>query len=255
MTNQPSATESDPQLIAGAEEALAKLAREASDRSTRRAQPDFSAGPRVLDLASSTPSHPDDAAIRDDRPSLGRRAIRRFTRFLLAVATGVVATLAWQSYSETAQQILASKAPQLSLSALLGSNDSSPSAGRRQPGGEDAPGERPNRVSQTPPAAAAPTSVPSTPPELVEKLGNIGSDLASMREAVEQLKTTQEQMLSNIARLQTAQDELRRKISAPVPRTAAPVRRPAPLPTPPQDLSSGPLTAAPPSSRPAAAVR
>ena len=59
MTNQASRTESDPQLIAGAEEALAKLAREASDRRTRMAQPDFSAGPRVLDLASSTPFQPD----------------------------------------------------------------------------------------------------------------------------------------------------------------------------------------------------
>jgi hypothetical protein len=262
MTNQASRTESDPQLIAGAEEALAKLAREASDRSTRRAQPDFSAGPRVLDLASSTPSQPDDAAIRDDRPSLGRRAIGRFTRFLLAVATGVVATLAWQSYSETAQQILASKAPQLSLSALLGSSETPRSPGRvprsppgRQPAGEDAPGERATRVSQTAPADAAPTSVPSALPELVQKLGNIGSDLASMRETVEQLKATQDQMLSNIAKLQTAQDEFRRRISAPVPRPAAPVRRPAPLPIPPQDLSSSPMPSAPPSSRPAAAVR
>ena len=252
MTNQPSATESDPQLIAGAEEALAKLARDASDRRTFMAQPDFSAGSRVLDPATSTAFVPLSAAIRDDRPPFGRRAMRRFTRFLLAVATGVVATLAWQSYSETAQQILASKAPQLSLSALLGSNDLSPSPGRvrrsppaRQPAGEDAPGERATRVSQTAPADAAPTSVPSALPELVQKLGNIGSDLASMRETVEQLKATQDQMLSNIAKLQTAQDELRRKISAPVPRPAAPVRRPAPLPIAAPRPIIGPIAVGP----------
>ena len=68
MTNQPSATESDPQLIAGAEEALAKLARDASDRRSFVAQPDFSAGSRVLDPATSTAFVPLSAAIRNDRP-------------------------------------------------------------------------------------------------------------------------------------------------------------------------------------------
>jgi hypothetical protein len=263
MTNQPSRTESDPQLITGAEEALAKLARDASDRKTRTSQSDFSAGSRVLEPASSTPFRPLGAANSNDRPSFGRRALRRFTRFVLAVATGVVITLAWQSYSETAQQILASKAPQLSLSALLGSNNPSPgqelafkrrSAPARQAAGENAPGEQPTSVTLT--ADAAPTSVPPAPaPELVQKLDNIGGDLATVRETVERLKAAQEQMLSNIAKLQTAQDDLRRKISAPVPRATAPVRRPAQPPIPPQDLSSGPLPSAAPSSRPAGAVR
>jgi hypothetical protein len=263
MTNQPSRTESDPQLIAGAEEALAKLARDASDRRTRAAQPDFSAGSRVLDPAGSTAFRPLGATIRNDRPSFGRRAMRRFTRFVLAVATGVVVTLAWQSYGETVQQFIASKAPQLSLSALLGSNNPSRgqepafkrrSAPARQAAGANAPDEQPTSVTLT--ADAASPSVPPAPAsELVQKLDNIGGDLATVRETVERLTAAQEQMLSNIAKLQTAQDDLRRKISAPVPRATAPVRRPAPLPIPPQDLSSGPSPTAAPSSRPAAAVR
>jgi hypothetical protein len=262
MTNQPSRTESDPQLIAGAEEALAKLARDASDRKTRTAQPDFSAGSRVLDPAGSTAFRPLGAANSNDRPSFGRRALRRFIRFVLAVATGVVVTLAWQSYSETAQQIIASKASQLGLSALLGSNNPSPgrlASKRRSPpaqqaAGANASGEQPTSVTLT--ADAAPASVPPAPaPELVQKLDDIGGDLATVRETVERLKAAQEQMLSNIAKLQTAQDDLRRKISAPVPRATAPVRRPAQLPISPQDLSSGSLPSAAPSSRPAAAVR
>jgi hypothetical protein len=263
MANQPSRTESDPQLIAGAEEALAKLARDASDRRSRAAQPDFSAGLRVLDPAGSTAFRPLGTAIRNDRPSFGRRAMRRFTRFLFAVAAGVVVTLAWQSYSETAQQFIASNASQLGLSPLLGSNN--PSAGRelafkrrnapaRQAAGANAPDEQPTSVTLT--ADAAPPSVPpALPPELEQKLDNIGGDLATVRETVERLKAAQEQMLTNIAKLQTAQDDLRRKISAPVPRVTAPVRRPAQPPIPPQDLSSGPLPSAAPSSRPAAAVR
>jgi cell wall-associated NlpC family hydrolase len=231
-------------------------ARDASDRKTRTAQPDFSAGSRVLEPPSSTAFRPLVAANSNDRPSFGRRALRRFTRFVFAVATGVVVTLAWQSYSETAQQFIASNASQLGLSPLLGSNNPSPgrlASKRRSPPAQEAAnanasGEQPTGITLT--ADAAPTSAPPAPaPELVQKLDNMGGDLATVRETVEQLKAAQEQMLSNIVKLQTAQDDLRRKISAPVARATAPVRRPAQLPIPPQDLSTGASPSAAPSSR------
>src|SRR3984893_2349877 len=57
------------------------------------------------------------AAVRDiqvtgDRPSIGRKAVRAFTGFLLVACIGVAA-IAWQSYGDAAKQIIAGWAPQL----------------------------------------------------------------------------------------------------------------------------------------------
>jgi hypothetical protein len=46
-------------------------------------------------------------------PSHGKRASRRLARFLITFYIGVAATLAWQSYSDAARQIIASLSPQL----------------------------------------------------------------------------------------------------------------------------------------------
>jgi len=45
-----------------------------------------------------------------------RRRSRGIVRYLVAVGIGVAATLAWQSYGETAKQIIATKAPELGWS-------------------------------------------------------------------------------------------------------------------------------------------
>ena len=45
-----------------------------------------------------------------------KRGSRRFTRYLIAILIGVAATLAWQSYGESAKQIIATRAPELGWS-------------------------------------------------------------------------------------------------------------------------------------------
>lgn len=45
-----------------------------------------------------------------------RRRSRGVVRYLVAIAIGVTATLAWQSYGETSKQIIATKAPELGWS-------------------------------------------------------------------------------------------------------------------------------------------
>jgi hypothetical protein len=45
-----------------------------------------------------------------------RRRSRGIVRYLVAIAIGVVATLAWQSYGATTKQIIATKAPELGWS-------------------------------------------------------------------------------------------------------------------------------------------
>src|SRR5215469_10557056 len=47
------------------------------------------------------------------QPSHAKQASRPLPRFLITFGIGVAATLAWQSYSEAARQLIASLSPQL----------------------------------------------------------------------------------------------------------------------------------------------
>jgi hypothetical protein len=157
-----------------------------------------------------------------------KRTRRAFTRYLVAIGIGVAATLAWQSYGETTKQLIARRAPELG---------SSPEARRkiaslvRQLGWTpDAP--QPAPVAQTAPATAAPTA--STAPSLdLQQVQQMARDLAKVRQAVEQLAASQDQMAGDIAKLQAADKEIlqRMPLSATVPsHIPKPVaRRPIPL--------------------------
>ena len=48
--------------------------------------------------------------------AMKKRGSRRFGRYLVAILIGVAATLAWQSYGESAKQIIATRAPELGWS-------------------------------------------------------------------------------------------------------------------------------------------
>jgi hypothetical protein len=48
--------------------------------------------------------------------AIKKRGSRRFGRYLVAILIGVAATLAWQSYGESAKQIIATRAPELGWS-------------------------------------------------------------------------------------------------------------------------------------------
>src|SRR5262245_57818358 len=47
------------------------------------------------------------------RPSIGRRMLRSFTRFLVTLLIGVGGTLAWQSYGDAARQMAVTQVPTL----------------------------------------------------------------------------------------------------------------------------------------------
>jgi hypothetical protein len=60
-------------------------------------------------------------------------------------------------------------------------------------------------------------------------------DLATIQQTLEQLMARQEEMARDIVKLQVAEEDIRRKISAPPPRQAAASGRqavPTPLPAP-----------------------
>src|SRR5260370_7607826 len=69
--------------------------------------------PTASEFSADLSSRPSlDAMIK--RPSLGKRASRSLTRFLIIFCFGVAATLAWQSYGDPAREMIANSYPQLS---------------------------------------------------------------------------------------------------------------------------------------------
>jgi hypothetical protein len=132
------------------------------------------------------------------RPSLARRVRRGSTRFLIIFCLGVGTTLAWQSYGDAAREMIAKSSPQFAWLA-------------------------PNVVT----AAAA------SPDQQQLALG-----LAAVRQSVDlltgQLAAGQQQMGSDIAKLQADEQEILQKLSAVSPRpTAVPTHKPSPVPPPP----------------------
>jgi hypothetical protein len=169
------------------------------------------------------------------RPSLGKRASRTLARFLITFCIGVAATLAWQSYGDTAREMIANSYPQL---------------------GWLAPQAAP--LAQTAPNTVAPAAPAALSPE-VPQLKAMAASLAAVRQSVDQLAAGQQQMVGDIANLraavaagqqqmvgdianlQAADQDILHKISAPPPRPAAPpARKPVPQ-TPPPSSEAPPV--------------
>jgi hypothetical protein len=188
--------------------------------------------------------------------SLSRRTSRSLARFLVAACVGVAATLAWQSYGGTVKRMIANSAPQLSwlLLSLPTTNPPSgheiaveqPSPPAVQVSAPQAAPEQRGPVASTASVSTAPTA-PS--PEL-QQLETMAHDLAAVRQSVEQLAAGQEQMARDIAKLQTAGQDIRRRISALPPAAAPTARKPVPSPQPAPQSSAGPLPPAPPQPAP-----
>jgi hypothetical protein len=167
--------------------------------------------------------------------AMKKRGSRRFGRYLVAILIGVAATLAWQSYGESAKQIIATRAPELGWSpeakqmiatSIQWIGWTKPPAG---------PEKQPPPVAQT-----APTT-PSLDPGQVQQMVQ---SLAALRESVQQLTAGQDQMAREIAKLESAVVEILLKIPEPPAQpSVAPARKPTPVPP----SSRAPI--APPSSR------
>jgi len=168
------------------------------------------------------------------RPSIFRRAIRSLARFCIAVLIGVGATLAWQSYGDEAREMLSSQVP--SLRWLSVSTTTLP------PNGQGSPQ---NAAPQSAPAAAP--AAAASAPEL-RQLEPMARDLAAMRRSVEQLFVQQEQMAQNIATLQAAEEDIRKKVSSrPLAQTIS--DQPPKPPKPPAHSSPAESPPAPPAAQ------
>jgi hypothetical protein len=167
--------------------------------------------------------------------AMKKRGSRQFGRYLVAILIGVVATLAWQSYGESAKQIIATRAPELGWSPEAKQTI----ATSIQWIGWTKPPAGPEK--QVAPVAQAAPTTPSLDPGQVQQMTQ---NLATLRQTVEQLAGGQDQMAREIARLETAVAELIAKIPEPPAQpSVAPARKPTPVPP----SSRAPI--APPASR------
>jgi hypothetical protein len=136
-----------------------------------------------------------------ERPVVVKRTSRGFARFLIAFCIGIAATLAWQSYGDAARDIIVGRYPQLAWLA--------------------------------PQATVAPSAPAMIVPPIssfdLQELKTISSSLATMRQRMDQLAASQDQITRDIAaRLQVTKQEILDKISTPSPAAAA--RKPATQP-------------------------
>jgi hypothetical protein len=178
------------------------------------------------------PNHP----LFTKRPSLFRRGLRAFVRFLLAVCVGIGGTLTWQSYGEDAKQLAVTWAAQhgWSLAWLPFREQAKPTSATAA--SETVPSAGPS-VQTAAPAPSAPETDRQTEPSASpgsERLDALTASLATIRERVEQLAAAQDHMASDIAKLKASEQEIRQKLSTRPP--PAPAAKPQPTTTPPSRL-------------------
>jgi hypothetical protein len=188
--------------------------------------------PELDDLLSAITHHLDDEAserraihyrllaIENEVKKRGSRRPRGFRRYLVAILIGIAAALAWQSYGDSAKQIIATRAPDLGWS---------PEAKQMIAASIQWIGWTPaGPEKQAPPVVQTASTTPSLDPGQVQQMTQ---NLAALRQTVEQLAGGQDQMARQITRLEAATAELTAKIPEPPAQpSVAPVRKPTPVP-------------------------
>jgi hypothetical protein len=267
-TLNPNQTDPDDVLVITPDVVLAARPDRAHDAMSRASDSqahmasDFSAGPSVLPVDTTfRAAAVNNVQVPGDRPSIGARAIRACIGFLLAVCIGV-ASIVWQSYGDTAKQIVARWVPQFALtSSSPQENPGLPEQASSPPGqasAANAAAAQPASPGRTAPEGAASTSA-ALSPESTQLLQSMAGDLAHAEQEIEQLKASiaqltasQQQMSRDVAKVSEAKAEakvaearvseqnLRSRLSAAVRRSAAAsARKPMP-PYPPSQAAAAP---------------
>lgn len=217
---------------------LQQAARHRADAQTRAA-PDFAAGPMVPQVDTTfRATSVDDVPVPGEHRSMARRALRGFVALLLAASFGAAA-IAWKGYGDVAIKQIAKLTTQIVLISSLTSEKPALSA---QPEPAAAPAAAATAASPqpAPPAqTAAETATPAAaaPSADQAQLQSMASDLAGVRQEVEQLK-------ASLAELKASQQQASRDPARNAEVRASEVKTSGPVPRP--KISTAP-------SRPAAA--
>jgi hypothetical protein len=201
MNSMPNPEQTDPHDVAIA---ALKQAREQIGRADKQLP---RVDEQVSKLEQGAARHPSGQqkrlAVPGRRSSRGRLALLGLIGLLLAACISVAA-LAWQSpYGDAAKLIIARWAPQrVSTSSLPLEKQELPA--QPSPPAVDVAANaalpQPAPLAQTTPQDVAPTAVPLSP-ELAQWLQTMARDLANVEQGIEQLKTSQEQMVRDNANL------------------------------------------------------
>lgn len=190
------------------------------------AQSEFSEGSLTIKPPGDLPSaHPADLRTdrlpRERRP-FAKRAPLALARFLITFCIGVGATLAWQSYGDTAREMIANASPQLVWLAPPAS-----------PAAQDPAETTPAEPTGTP-ASPASDQVSLDLDAVRQSVDRIAANQDQMTRTIGQLVAGQEQMTREIAKLQSIEQYILYKNSEPPPRPApAAAPRPTARPSPP----------------------
>jgi uncharacterized membrane protein YccC len=246
-TLNPKATEPDDLLVARADERLAHAYEQIARADEQLAR----VTEQLSKLEREAARHP--SAVPGRRPSQGSPALRGLIGLVLAACIFAAAFVSRSSYGDAAKLIIARWAPQLILTSSRPMEEPGPAAAQPSPSAVQVAAAEPMAPQPTPSAQTAPQEVvpapAPVPPELAQLLQTMARDLANVEQAIEQLKTSQEQMASDNAKateqLKASQEQMTRliakasevakaseqnlgpKLSAPPPRPiAAPTRKP-----------------------------
>ena len=212
MASTLSSTQADPRFDGGVAPTVAKDFTDVEEALARLVHTSYTL---EADPQGADPDH--------EQRSLGKRGTLRVA---IAVCLGASAIWAWRSYGGAAPE-QATTPPAIETSAPPPAQAASQSASIAQPA----------TMSANEPGAA-----------LAERQQIETSDLAALRQTVEQLAAGQEQLTHELAKLQAEKPQvdkppgekpdkrmLRRVSAHPAPPVAAPARKPAPItPMPPQ---------------------
>jgi len=196
-----------------------------------------------LDDGTSKLKAVNDHLLAIENDMKGRSSRGGSARYLLAICIGVAATLAWQSYGESAEQIIATNAPKLGWSSEAKQMIVSwvQQLGWTKPSaGPEITAVRPSAL-ETQVATVGQTVLaksPATPSIDPEQLHQMAVDLAALGRTVDQLAASQDLMVHQIDMLQTSNQEILAsnqeilaKVPAPPP-TVASARKPTPVSPP-----------------------
>jgi len=287
----------DAVAVAPADEELSNLLHDAARRLSQaqaRAASDVPAGAAIPQVDTTfRPAAVNDVLAPGRLRSIGRGAMRAFAAVLLATGIGV-AGIAWESYGDAAQQMIAQWAPRLALTSSLPPEKPALSA-QPAPPVVQAEAANPAPPQPLPPAqTAAPGVAPSAAAEsaqllqsMARDLATVGQEIGQLKASIEQLKASQQQISRDIAKASEAkaseakaseikaseikaseakasemkasetkasEQSLRPRIAAPLPRPAAAPAR-RPMPPPPPPLAAAAPTPAQAEPPPQAAAQ
>jgi hypothetical protein len=161
--------------------------------------------------APAAPSNDNADAFRNITPRA--RFHRGIFVVLLAICTGVAAAMAWHSYREQVTQRLSHLIPQfLMQTPAAEEQDTAPQAAVSQSTAEAEPTQKAATVTPEPstpssstepaptPTQAPPTQATALPPETVQSLNTMASDISALKQAVDELRTSEQELRREIAK-------------------------------------------------------